>query len=401
MRSGRFPTRTLVKVVAFTVLSAAFTLALAIKIGNLQPFAHTYPLQAVFTNASGVFKGDAVKLAGVNVGRVNGARIENGKAVVQFTVNRSVALPRDSMAAIRWRNVLGQRFLYLYPGRPGGPQLHPGDTIPVGQSVDAGDLDEFLNKLGPILRAIDPAKANAFLEAMDTALNGKEATVRELLDDGSGLAQRLAQMDTQIQTLISSSDTVLSTYAAQDRSIGAILDDLDSLGGRLGQMTGDINSVLVNFADVQQQLDKLLTQNRGNIDADLSQLQSVTQLLARNRASLATTLCSLPAGLTNYFQTTSWGEWFNVRIVQVVVKDQSSNPIGSVNELPGEHGKTPPAYSCGVRPGGVNPPGTKGSVGAGESGRQAPQAPALPGPSSGFGNLRSFLQFVLQGGSRG
>ena len=47
-------------------------------------------LTAQFTDASGVFKGDAVKLAGVDVGRVQRAKIENGLAAVTFTMSRSV-----------------------------------------------------------------------------------------------------------------------------------------------------------------------------------------------------------------------------------------------------------------------------------------------------------------------
>ena len=58
--------------------------------GNLHPFAHAYRLSARFSDASGVFKGDAVKLAGVDVGRVQGTRIDNGQAVVTFTVGRAV-----------------------------------------------------------------------------------------------------------------------------------------------------------------------------------------------------------------------------------------------------------------------------------------------------------------------
>src|SRR5438067_13339880 len=100
------PLKTLLKVLAFLLVSVVFTIGLAMKIGNLQLFSHTYGLSAVFSDASGVFKGDDVKLAGVDVGRVTGTEIENGKAVVRFDVNKDVKLTTDSIVAIRWRNVL-------------------------------------------------------------------------------------------------------------------------------------------------------------------------------------------------------------------------------------------------------------------------------------------------------
>jgi phospholipid/cholesterol/gamma-HCH transport system substrate-binding protein len=382
----------LVKVIVFTVVSLVFTVALGVKIGNLKPFSHTYRLDAVFSNASGVFKGDAVKLAGVDVGRVVGAEIENGRALVSFTVENRVRLPRDSIVALRWRNVLGQRFLYLYPGRDRSRFFEDGDRVPLSNTENAGDLGEFLNHLGPILRAIDPEKANAFLDAMNTALVGNEAAVRQLLDNGGVLASRLGEMDREIRTLVSSSDTVMSTYAKQNRDIELIIDDLNVLGARLQGMTGDLNAFVENFARVQEQLDKLLRENRGNIDGSLANLQAVSGLLARNKGRLAQTLCTLPAGVSGYWQTTSWGEWFNVRIVKVVLKDQHGNTVGGAEEDRQNRPPAPPAYQC---------ENFKGMNQAGPNAGDASAAAALAASDSGFDTILGLLGFVLDGASDG
>ena len=386
-RSARFSKVTLIKVLAFVVVSMVFTAVLAMKIGNLQFFQHQYALSAVFSDATGVFKGDSVKLAGVDVGRVSDARISDGHGVVDFKVDDSVKLTRDATVAIRWRNVLGQRFLYLYPGSGQGAPLKDGDTIGLDHTQDAGDLGQLLNELG------------AFLDAMNEALANNEGTVRDLLTEGGGLAQRLAGMDGQIQTLITSSNTVISTYARQNKAIANILDDLSSVGGSLKGMTGNIDSLVVNFAQVQQELDKFLKQNRGNIDSSLSQLEWLTRLLASKRGELAQTLCSLPAGVAPYFQTTSWGEWFNVRVIRITVKDSHDNTLVSAGETPQERGdsKAQRPYTCGtaVPAQGVNP--NEGQGGPGGIG--VPGIPnGLPGTdSSGFTGLGGFLQSILQG----
>ena len=365
----RFSKPTLVKVLLFTVASIIFTVALGVKIGNLRLFTDEYRLEAEFSDAGGIFKGDAVKLAGVDVGRVLGAKIEKGKAIVEFTVNKEVRLPRaDSLIGMRWRNVLGQRFLYVYPGQGSAPALHrtgaqgepqrgyyqDGDRIPESQTVDAGDLNEFLNSLGPILRSIDPQKANAFLDAMNQALGGNEIVVRQLLDQGGLFASRLAKMDEQIKTFISSSEVVVTTYANQSQALDQVLEHLDVLGGSLESMVGDIESLVVNFADVQQLLDQLLKRNRGSIDASLQSLNAVLGTLAQHRRQLEHTLCSLPAGISPYFQTTSWGEWFNVRITAVVLKaptnsGQRSRVVAVVPEDEGQRrGRAVPPYvGCG------------------------------------------------------
>ena len=336
----RFSGATLVKVSIFTLISIVLTVLLGMKISNSGLFADTYTLEAEFADARGVFPGDAVKLAGVDVGRVESTRIEAGKAVVEFNVDREVALPADSRIGIRWRNVIGLRFLYLYPGE-GEEVLEDGDRIPVEQTEDAGDIGEFLNELGPILRAIDPQDANAFIHAMNEALSGNEATVRLLLDSGANLATELGSMDRQIKSLLGSSDEALGIYARQSDDLGRLIDDLDAVGGKLAGMTDAINSLLVNFSAVQEELDELLSENRGNIDATLSGLLDITRLLKDNRYALERTLCTLPAGVVPYDMTSSWGEWFNVRIVEFVVKDENSEEIASFGELDEQRAERP------------------------------------------------------------
>jgi phospholipid/cholesterol/gamma-HCH transport system substrate-binding protein len=329
----RFSPRTLIKVLVFTLLSAILTGLLLVKIGNMRLFSHTYSLEAVFADATGIFRGDAVKLAGVDVGRVDSAHIEDGKAIVKFNLDEDVKLTKDSLVALRWRNVLGQRFMYVYPGTGAGPPLEDGDRVPLSQTQTAGDIGQFLNRLGPVLQAIDADKANAFLDAINTALAGNEANIQSLLTDGATLATQLADMDDQIRSLLTSANTILSTYASQDEALGAIVDNLDLVAARLNDMTADINSLLVNFSDVQEQLNRLLVENRENIDVSLKSLRTVARTLADNKKQLETTLCTLPVGLSNYFQTTSWGEWFNVRITQVILKDSDGNTLFTAAEL--------------------------------------------------------------------
>ena len=341
----RFSKATLFKVIAFSVVCTIFTLILGVRLANIRLFADETAYEAEFDNAAGVGKGDSVKIAGVDVGRVESTRIEDGTAVVRFSVDDSVELTEQSSAAIRWRNVLGQRFLYVYPGEGGRP-LHEGDRIPLSQTEAAGDVGELLNNLGPILRAIDPAKANRFLDSINTALTGNEATARRLIANGSSLASDLADMDDQMAAMVGSSDEILAAFAAQDDSIDSILNNLNSVGGELQKTTHDLNTVITDFASVQRHIKVLLRENRGEIDSTLGDLETVARTLASNRRNLARTLCTTPVGVASYLQTSSWGEWFNVRIVEVLLQDQQSKTILRRTELPQQRGETvSPSYT--------------------------------------------------------
>jgi phospholipid/cholesterol/gamma-HCH transport system substrate-binding protein len=381
----RFSRATLMKVLGFSFVCLVFTLILGVRLGNFRLFADQKTYEAEFETASGVNVGDSVKVAGVDVGRVEERRIEDGKAVIAFSVADTVPVTEDTIAAIRWRNVMGQRFLYLYPGD--GARLDDGGRIPIAQTEKAGDIGELLNNLGPVLRAIDPDKANLFLDSVNTALRGNEQTARQLLDYGSELAADLGDMDREIAGMVDSSDEILAVFAAQDDELDSILDDLDTVGGALDRTTGELNTVITDFARVQEHLSFLVTENRDQIDSSIASLNTVGRTLAANRGKLARTICTLPLGVAAYAQTSSWGEMFNVRIVEVFLQDKDSNPIVQRSELPQQRGDTarPTVSGCEDFYKGA---GARSSYGD------------TPLPGGLDDDLDPLLDFVLQDGSR-
>jgi phospholipid/cholesterol/gamma-HCH transport system substrate-binding protein len=327
----------LIKVVVFAAIAGLMTVALGVKLANSRLFADTYELQAEFEDATGILLNDAVKLAGVDVGRVQGAEIEDGKAVITFNLDKDIELPKDSTISIRWRNVLGQRFLYVYPGDD-DEAWEPGDRIPVSQTDDVNDIGAFINRVGPVLKAIDPDEANAFLDAMNTALEGNEQDIRQLLDDGAKLAETLSNEDIEIKGLIRSSSKIIGAFASQEEALGGIFDNLDGVGTMLRRRITDVNTLVTDFAAVQRQLNEFVTENRSNIDASIASLDSVANTLARNKKNLGKTLHSMPLGVISYHQTSSWGEFFNVRLIALTFQDPESNILVEQRELDNQHG---------------------------------------------------------------
>jgi len=378
----------LLKVIVFTIVCLAFTVALGVKLANSRLFADTYDMRAEFEDATGVMKGDAVKIAGVDVGRVTGTEIKEGKAVLSFNIDKDIQLPTDSEVAIRWRNVLGQRFVYVYPGDD-DEVWDEGDTVPLSHTNDVADIGEFLNRVGPILKAIDPEQANAFLDAVNTALASNEENVGALIDAGSSLASDLSERDGHIARTIGNADTIMEAFASQDDQIASIIDDLDNVSGVLARRTDDVNRLVTNFADVQEQLDELLATSSSNIDATIGSLDSVTSTLSSNQKNLARTLRSTPGGVSNYFQTTAWGEWFNVRIVELVLQDGESNDL--VRQRENEDLQR--CENCGGRGQGgteqVSRDNAGGSSGGAGTGTGAPSE-----------NVGSLLRYTLTGDER-
>src|SRR5205807_3223470 len=168
-------------------------------IGNIHPFRHTYRLTASFDDASGLLRDDNVKIAGVVVGKVKGVKLKQGRAQVSFEVEKGIKVPTDSSAAVRWRNLIGQRYVYLYPGTASTVR-RGGDRVAHTRSVV--DVGELFNRLGPIVKAIDPQQVNTFLDAIVGALDGNEQNLRQAIDDLSRVAASLGARDQAIGRLV-------------------------------------------------------------------------------------------------------------------------------------------------------------------------------------------------------
>lgn len=392
---------TVVKVIVFSLVGVLMTVALGAKLANSRLFADTYVLKAAFEDATGVMRGDAVKLAGVDVGRVERAEIEDGIAIVTFNIDEGLRLPKDSSISLRWRNVLGQRFLYVHPGDD-NEYFEEDEVIPVTNTRDIADIGTFLNRLGPVLQAIDPRAANSFLNSINTALAGNEQSVRQLLNDGATLARTLGDEDDNIRGLLSAADEIMATYADQDQAIGQIFEDLDQVGEMLARRTQDVNSLVTDFSVVQDELNGLLARSRSNIDASLGSLDTVAGTLARNRRNLSETLRTLPHGSAGYFQTSSWGEWFNVRITTIVLYDGDSNLLMREDEQDNQRGDTggSPEVGRGANDGyhknenGEDYEPRKGSD-QDEDGDDQPRSGSGPDGRQG---VEAVLRFVLTGG---
>jgi phospholipid/cholesterol/gamma-HCH transport system substrate-binding protein len=117
---------------------------LSIKLGKLEMIGgDVYEVEAQFNSASGLKPGSTIEIAGVEVGRVRGITLNQDRAMVKLAVNNTVKLYTDTIASIKTRGIIGEKFLALSPGGGGGP-LKPGDTI---RDTESGlDLEELVSQ---------------------------------------------------------------------------------------------------------------------------------------------------------------------------------------------------------------------------------------------------------------
>ncbi|HEX2575964.1 MAG TPA: MCE family protein, partial [Aquihabitans sp.] len=191
-----------------------------------------------------------------------------------------------------------------------------------------------------ILRAIDPAKANAFIRALNGALDGNEEKVRGLLADTAVISTELGGSDQEIGRLIDNLDTVVGTLAERDDDLQTAVSRFQELAGTLADNNDDLQLLVERFASVQGKLDTLVSENRADIDATIDDLGVIAQVLGQHRDDLDTALATLPQGLRPYDAISSYGQWFQVRVTVTCLANQRvCGQEGLTTDLIGNDGR--------------------------------------------------------------
>lgn len=145
-RTYRGPSPAKIGLVLVLILALASYLAFTKRIPFTSP---GYELHATFENATTLKPQSPVRIAGVNVGKVESVEPKGSAAEVTFTVDdQGLPIHQDATATIRPRLFLeGNFFLDLRPGSPSADDMSSGATIPVTHTATAVQLDEILTSL--------------------------------------------------------------------------------------------------------------------------------------------------------------------------------------------------------------------------------------------------------------
>lgn len=128
----------------FVFVGLACLAYLSVKLGKLEVIGgNNYVVEAEFTSASGLKSGASVEIAGVEVGRVKGIGLQGDRAMVALAIRDGVKLYTDSIASIKTRGIIGDKYVALSLGGGGDP-LKEGEKI---RDTESGlDLEELVSQ---------------------------------------------------------------------------------------------------------------------------------------------------------------------------------------------------------------------------------------------------------------
>ena len=204
----------LIKLIAFLVVTAMATYVLAATIANTSS-GSTTTYYALFHDATGLLPGDDVRVSGVRVGSIADIKLEREPGTrtrpprrswpgSSSPVAKSRSLSTWTQAKLRFRNLVGQRYLAIEEGSeiPGVSQvtLRSKATIPLSQTTDALDLSTLFAGFKPLFQGLDPSEINDLSMEIIQTLQGEGGTVDTLLQQTAQLTTAIADKDQVIGT---------------------------------------------------------------------------------------------------------------------------------------------------------------------------------------------------------
>jgi phospholipid/cholesterol/gamma-HCH transport system substrate-binding protein len=303
-------TRTLIKFTAFALVMAVLTAFLFFIFAETRT-GSTNGYSAVFNDASRLKPGDSVRVAGIRVGTVKDVQLAaDRKVLVDFDADREVKLTTGTKAAIRYLNLVGDRYLELLDG-PGSTRiLAAGGQIPIDRTAPALDLDLLLGGLKPVIRGLNPQDVNTFTRSLVEILQGQGGTLDSLLSKTSSFTNSLADNSQVVEQLIDQLKTVLDTLDRDGDQFSGAVDRLEQLVTGLSQDREPIGTAIESLNNGTTSLADLLGRAREPLNGTVDQLNRLAPILANDNPRLDATLQRLPAIYAKLARVGSYGAFF-------------------------------------------------------------------------------------------
>jgi phospholipid/cholesterol/gamma-HCH transport system substrate-binding protein len=136
--------KTEISVGIFMMAGIACLVYLSVRLGSVDLFgSDTYVVSAKFGSIEGLEVAASVEIAGVPVGKVKKITLEENEARVEMEIKKGTRISDDTIASIRTKGIIGDKFIKLSPG---GSEDLLGDKGALMDTESAISLEELVSK---------------------------------------------------------------------------------------------------------------------------------------------------------------------------------------------------------------------------------------------------------------
>jgi phospholipid/cholesterol/gamma-HCH transport system substrate-binding protein len=307
-------TGTLVKFSVFAVVMGLLTAALFLTFSEYRGgSANSY--SAVFTDSSSLKEGDSVRVSGIRVGTVSSIVLQPDKTVlIEFDADRNVVLTPSTKVAVRYLNLVGDRYLELVDS-PGPTRVLPaGSRIPNERTEPALDLDLLLGGLKPVIRGLNPHDVNTLTSSLIQIFQGQGGTLQSILSKTSSFSLAIADRHEAVERLIDNLNTVAKVLADDGPRFSSTIDKLQTLVAGLSADRDPIGTAIDQLDSGTASVAELLTRGRPPLKGTVDELGRLAPLLDDDKELIDTALQKAPNNYRKLRRLGAYGSFINYYI---------------------------------------------------------------------------------------
>lgn len=261
-----------------------------------------------FTDSGGINTGDKVRIAGMDVGKVEGLKIDGDHIVVKFSIGTNT-IGTESRLAIKTDTILGKKILDVEAR--GSQQLRPGSTLPLGQSTTPYQIYDAFFDVTKAAQGWDIETVKQSLHVLSQTIDQTYPHLSSALDGVAKFSDTIGKRDEQVKHLLAQANQVASVLGDRSDQIDRLLVNTKTLLAAFNERGQAINALLGNIAAFSEQVKGLINDNP-NLNHVLEQLRTVSDILVQRKDDLANGLTEVGKFLPSLNEAIASGPFFKL-----------------------------------------------------------------------------------------
>ncbi|WP_099024412.1 MCE family protein [Mycolicibacterium palauense] len=294
------------------VMLMVLIIAVGLQPERLIQWATSVRHQALFNEAGGLAVGNDVTLSGIKVGSVSDISLQDGEALVTFTVAGKYPLGSQTTAHIRTGSLLGERVLTLES--EGSGSLRPTEVIPATRTSSPYSLTDAIGDLTTNTKGTDTTSLNQSLDTLSATIDQLAPQLGPTFDGLSRLSRSINSRNENLASLLQSASKVSGVLGERSQQLNALILNANDLLGVLNDRRQAIVDLLANTSAVSRQLSGLVADNEEELAPTLKRLNEVTAMLEKNRDNIGKALPGIAKFQLTQGETLANGPYYNAYV---------------------------------------------------------------------------------------
>ena len=252
----------------------------------------SYTVTAVVDQAGNLPVNAEVMVNDIDVGTVTAIRFDDWHARLTLSLPRSVRLPANATATIGQKSLFGAEYVALAPppGTRATGRLRAGDVIPLARTSNYPSTEDVLAALSTVLNGGGLNQLSTITTQLNDALRGHQQQARELLGSLRTFAVSLNRQRGAIVATLDSLNQLSAQLRARDKVLARAISSIPAGLAVLNENEKNLTAALTAVSNLSTVADRVISETRQNLLANLRDLQPALRRLADAGHNLVTSI---------------------------------------------------------------------------------------------------------------